>query len=403
MLGLVEVGTGSVDTYDSFAVLSIDCGGDDTYTGGAGGASTVGLKSGLCLEGQVSCGISIVLDVSGDDDYKPVGADGFRKPVIGSADVAIGALFDLAGNDEYVASKWIASSVAGVGLLIDHGGGDIYDSTGLVLGDTPTIGTGSTAGTGFLVDLGTEGDVYKASGADAMGHGGAAARSFLLDAGGNDEYLIKPGPLSDGDHAGPGLGTGEAGGLGILLDAGGNDQYKCDAPQNYLCQGGGKLAGIGLLLDLVGDDTRTLSILFARGNAVREAAGLGAADLGGVGIAYDLAGGDSYNIYEQGGGFSLCAGIGLLLDLGGVDSYQSTDGRSYGYGKTYCLTDQSAGEIILHGLGVFYDAAGSDTYGVPGASYCGTRGNNAGWRDGMSHGDFRPVGVGVDEVPLGLC
>ncbi|HMP76475.1 MAG TPA: hypothetical protein PKE12_09280 [Kiritimatiellia bacterium] len=313
----------------------VDLGGDDSYVG-----------DGLLGPGTALFGVSVVIDVSGNDVWRhecvgPAaglwgvgwvedrsGDDLYAGRALGqgAAVAGVGVLSDRAGNDSYRIG-WQGQGFAGwrgFGLLVDRAGHDRYDAGGLeadhernpdrflslaqgfAIGQRPFAG----GGVGALVDL-SGNDRYQA---DVYGQGVSYYYSagFLLDGGGHDRY--------DVHHYGQGCGIHLS--LGFLADLAGDDMYN----GGTLVQGAAHDFAVGGLLDRGGSDTYI---------AVRNAQGHGMNNS--VGWLLNAAGEDVYSGRDlattQGvgnsGGTRESGSIGLLLDLGGSDGYSSggEDGR----------------------------------------------------------------------------
>ena len=182
-------------------------------------------------------GIGVLVERSGNDSYS-LGADepgdakdtapglslgqgcgmGFRSDSGDSLSGGVGLLFDLEGEDVYVA-KTLAQGTGywfAIGALVDLRGGDSYTV------DNYGQGAGIHAGVGVLLD---------ASGADrylgrhhAAGCGLDRGGGILFDVAGNDEYL------NESDVQGAGV---KPLGFGVLVDHEGNDRYRARVGRGY--------------------------------------------------------------------------------------------------------------------------------------------------------------------------
>jgi hypothetical protein len=153
----------TANTNDTEAVLLIDLGGDDTYTGSAGGAN-----SARCVDDpdDTSCNASVLVDVAGNDRYLVGGATSHDHLVAGgSAMVGVGVLVDATGNDAYLAdvapratpldlSYVFGSAGTGLGLLADLAGDDRYELTARPELFNPYTHGASLDGMGALLDGG---------------------------------------------------------------------------------------------------------------------------------------------------------------------------------------------------------------------------------------------------------
>lgn len=193
------------NVYDCEYRFQFDAGGDDRYTGNAGGANRLS---------------AFAIDIEGDDEY-----DGRGKAHSGAAVLSAGGLIDVRGNDIYrhhsQAMAGMGAAVDGTGLLLDLNGSDRYEfdaSWAAWSVEDAGIGvaaTGSVAGTGtgFLADLAGD-DLYLVRGPRDMAavalNGAAAGR-----------------PLQGGDWTTTGTDDpSDLSGVAQLLDVQGNDRYE---------------------------------------------------------------------------------------------------------------------------------------------------------------------------------
>lgn len=285
---------------DRPAALLVDLGGDDRYqatTAFAQGAALLGAallvdvqgfdaytSSAPFAQGAALCGAALLLDMAGDDELRATSyaqgaalcqglgalvdlegddrcragiyAQGFGGPG------ALGALLARGGDDRYAALggadctygdagtyhavsqgaafgfRQVAS--AGVGVLLDRGGCDVYEAGNF------SQGCGYYFGWGTLIDLGGDGpsdDLYEGSRYAQAAAAHSALGSFL-DAAGDDRYrgwvgaeqgaawdLCATAFLDDQGNdryePGPGFSIGASAhnGLALFVDGGGRDRY----------------------------------------------------------------------------------------------------------------------------------------------------------------------------------
>jgi hypothetical protein len=194
----------------------------------------------------------------------------------------------------------------------------------------------------LIVDLGGNDRYQKGAGASRTGY----PFSMVIDFSGNDVYM------SDKDFA---QGAGLLGG-GFLIDLGGDDQYISKS----FAQGAGVL-GVGMLIDIGGDDVYRCHS-FCQG-----------AGFLGIGLIAESGGNDQYSaaIYSQGFGF--IRGMGLILEGEGNDRFFAggvyRDHREAG--KAYLSMSQGFGFGLRPwgtlagasgGIGILDDAQGNDHY-----------------------------------------
>jgi hypothetical protein len=359
------------------ALLIVDLGGNDHYSGGVA-AATASRPIGLLLDlagddryisacpaqGAGLCGIGVLLDVAGDDRYE---CEQYGQ---GAGQFGLGACIDLAGDDRYF-NKYSGQGCGffGVGLLLDAGGKDEY----VLYAEGQGFGGGG-GGVGVLADR-TGNDRYTAvrehtvtvrpsyhspdldvavsnaqgcgmgrRGDGADGHSWAGGLGALLDGAGDDEYLA-------GNWS---MGTGYWFGIGFLHDGGGNDTYRGVT----WSQGTGAHFCIGVMVDEGGNDRH-----LAEENS-RLSLGWGHDFT--VGILLDAGGDDLYSVDASGLGGSINRSVAMLIDLGGDDIYRTREIARPGYTEnnenfrarpgvgTY-FADTSS-------IGLFLDIGGRDEY-----------------------------------------
>jgi hypothetical protein len=351
----VAIGTEAVNTWTGdLPPVIVDLGGDDLYEG------PVALTRG---------GVSLALDLQGDDRYRPGFALGPAASVGGLA-----LLADLAGDDDYQGhSVSLGAALGGVAILLDRSGNDRYQAESFALG-------AGSLGWGLLLDASGD-DLYRCS-LYGQGFGHLAGLGLLQDDTGHDQYLMLPQVvdqiryddhhLSMGQGFGFGLRPDLSGGIGVLHDRGGNDLYSAD----IFGQGGSYWWALGALVDRAGND-RYLAWQYAQGSGVHLAAAVLRDDGGqdvyqsrgvsqgcghdlALGRLVDLAGDDSYTAWDLSQGAGSANGAGWLLDLAGSDLYAM---RGPSKPRAYGDPRRRTGS-----LGLFHDAAGPDFYLGPGAN-----------------------------------
>jgi len=406
--GWIRVRGGADDAVDGGnALLIVDLGGNDRYSGGVA-ASTANRPLGL------------LLDLSGDDSYVS------EVPAQGAGMAGAGILIDAAGNDSY-RGRHFAQGVGqfGLGLLADLAGDDRYFNR--------FSGQGcGYFGIGLLFDVQGR-DEYVLHG-DGQGLGGVAGVGILADRTGNDRYTAvrehsvtgRPSyhspeldiTVSNAQGSGMGRrgdgsdGHSWAGGLGALLDGEGDDVYTAG---NW-SMGTGYWFGIGVLHDVSGDDEYH-GVAWSQGTGAHFCVGV-LLDEGGndqhlvegnsrlslamahdftVGLLVNLGGNDLYSVDGSGLGESLNRSVALLIDVGGDDVYRTkeilrpgiarNDERFHSRGGvTTYFADTSS-------VGLFLDVGGHDTY-------WGDLGNDTHWLDPADSPNWadRNFSVGVDRA-----
>ncbi|MEO1338798.1 MAG: hypothetical protein AAFV29_24360 [Myxococcota bacterium] len=238
--------------------------------------------------------MGLLIDISGADTYRcrPSGQR-FIAPQLEGAQVSLcqGAGFGFRDDDPELAMP------GGVGILVDHGGDDVYVAG--VYGQ----GVGLAGGVGVLFDHRGE-DTY-------------------------DAYW----------HA---QGAGVHGGVGVLTDAGTDaDRYNALDTAHNVVLGAGHDGGVGMFLDEGGDDLyRVVSL------------SVGAATCGGVGLFVDESGNDRYEgsairAFGHVEDVDCADGVALMVDAGGLDVYPASGAAE----ETQTWSD-GAGGFGLDGEGV---------------------------------------------------
>lgn len=375
--GWIRIRGSGADKIDGTnALLIVDLGGDDLYTGSV--AASNGTRS-----------IGLLLDLGGNDHYESTG------PAQGAGMCGVGILLDAEGDDVYVAERY-GQGVGqfGLGLCADLGGKDRYfvEYSGQGCG---------FFGIGLLLDADGD-DAYKVH-ADGQGHGGVSGVGVLADRRGNDTYEAvrdarvtkRPSYHSPDEHVSVsnsqgcamgrrgdgGDGHSWAGGLGALLDSEGDDKYT----SGNWSMGAGYWFGTGILHDGGGDDAYR-GVIWTQGAGAHFCIGA-LVDEGGndlhvaeansnmsvafghdftIALLVNIAGDDVYDVQGNGLGYSINRSVAALIDVGGNDTYRGKMGNRPGF----ALFDERLRETEdrvtywtdTSSLGLFLDVGGTDTY-----------------------------------------
>ena len=332
-IGEVIIGDRGPNEYNGDFSLIIDLGGDDKYTGRAGGT-----------DGRTQPPVAICLDMgNGNNEFiarmapEPVVTDGKDSPpkdesdklepgndridfCQGGALAGIGILVvDGDGNNTFTARDWSQGAAhLGVGILLRSGqGNDSYKGLDCVQG-------ASSFGIGILRDEQGD-DKYNAT-YTSQGFGGPAGCGLLNDQNGNDNYYaggryegypMRPKGCFIAMSQGFGLGLRPdcSGGMGILIDNAGNDYYKLD---NQFGIGGSYWYGFGMFVDDSGDDTYQTG----KGGE-HDGYTMGAAIHLTVACMIDRAGNDKYHANKIGPAVGWDFSPGWLIDCAGDDEFTS--------------------------------------------------------------------------------
>ncbi|MBM4352200.1 MAG: hypothetical protein FJ109_00145 [Deltaproteobacteria bacterium] len=368
--------------------LLVDGHGNDAYYGR------------VAANASIAQPVSVVLDLEGNDVYAPtkkwelkqdylVGA---RLPMQGAGLFGVAILSDAAGDDDYgCLTACQGYGIFGVGVLLDHGGTDQYRGYDFAQG-------ASEFGYGLLVDRGQGNDSYETL-QHSQGYGGPRGIGWLVDEGGDDQYVAIAEPIIF-DWAGEGTnfsgsqgfafgfrgGPYWSGGLGALFDLAGNDTYQCAV----MCLGFGYFFGTGLFFDQAGNDTYVNTHKYTLGSATHQSVGLfvdgegkdsyaliGDDEAIGLGydhgVAYHLDRGDqddTYTVENIGDftlGFARHPAIGTLINEGGNDHYDIAGTGEVTCGRSWVDPDDRKGALAkIITLAVFLDLGGTgDIYDIP--------------------------------------
>jgi hypothetical protein len=325
-LPVVVAGFGDDVHPDRDAILIVDCGGDDRYTGRPGAG--VGYAS-------------VLLDLGGNDRYE------LPDLALGAGLLGIGLAWDIGGADVVSGrSLCLGAGVAGVGQFVSRG--SIAAAGGFSPGlasryESAAMSQGfGLFGMGAMRDEGGD-DVYRASYL-AQGAALSEGAGWLEDRQGADEYAcpgLAPTLESDEPTRARAQGFGgkidpgpeERAGVGVLRDLAGRDRYLAGAE----ALGCGVDGGVGAVAEAEGDDEAS-TLGYAFGFGARSGAGLWADEKG-----------DDLRVSAWGAshGRGVESGLGLLLDGAGSDTNVSAGG---------------SGEGSLGGIGLHFDFAGSDRH-----------------------------------------
>lgn len=411
--GWIRIRGGGNDTTDGTgALLIVDLGGDDRYTGGVA-ASTADRPIGLLLDcggddrytsdqpaqGAGMTGLGVLIDAAGDDEYQAehyaqgVGQFGFGLCAdLGGNDkyfvkfngqgcgyFGVGLLFDCDGRDQYAiyADGQGFGGVSGVGVLADRQGDDSYTAersakiTGRPSYHSPDEDVSVSNAQGC--SMGRRGD-----GCD--GHSWAGGIGALLDIEGYDQYL-------SGSWT---MGTGYWFGIGLLYEGGGDDEYRgvcySQATGAHFC--------IGALIDEGGDDKHLAEV---NGNS----SVCWGHDFT-IALLVNIGGNDLYEVKDCGLSYNINRSVTALIDIGGNDTYRGKEGNRPAFAKYEAERfDPGTGERPEAGFyfadatsaALLLDIGGQDTYWSGGK-------DNTHWLDepDSPNRQFRNFSIGVDRT-----
>jgi hypothetical protein len=305
---------------------------------------------------------ALIIDLGGDDFYTnsagagvsaqfPVGVliefggnDAYESSTHysqGSGSLGCGLLIDLAGDDEYVGLQWAqGTGFMGCGALIDAAGDDIYRGQEFTQ-------SAAIFGTGILLEL--EGNDRFEAHAKSQSFGGAHAVSFLVDRAGDDyRYCNGLYPTNYGDPGifdswsqgcADGFRSYASGGIAGIVDMGGSDYTE----SGNFSTGGGYYFGYGFYHDSAQSDDRYVGSRYNQGFCAHQA----------VGVFLEDGGNDLYQTRQsvaQGLAWDECCTV--FIDAAGDDRYEGGGGFSQG---------ASAHNAVC----LMWDKGGKDTYVYP--------------------------------------
>ncbi len=302
---------------------------------------TTNAGSGISLQNPVG----VLIEFGGNDAYEST-----LRYSQGSGSMGAGLLIDFAGDDEYIGLQWCqGTGFMGTGVLIDLLGDDVYRGEELMQG----------AGVfGFGIKLDLTGDDRTEAQCKSQGFGGARAVGLHIDLAG-DDYCYAKGkyPTNYGDPGifdswsqgcAQGFRSYASGGIAAMLDLAGRDYYEA----GNFSQGGGYYFGFGFMQDASGDD-HYVGSRYNQGFCAHQA----------VGCFLEDAGDDWYQTRQavaQGLAWDEC--VTMFVEAEGDDIYEGGTGFSQGASAHNALC-------------VFWDQEGRDSYVYsPGQARAG--GNN---------------------------
>lgn len=382
-------------------LLLIDVGGNDHYA----------------FDEECSPGVTVLLDLAGDDRY--IGNGLGRDP--SGATLGYAVLLDARGHDHYE-GQWLTqgATLFGAAVLIDLEGRDRYQAQGQTQGF-------ALGGIAALLDF--DGDDHYHALSQAQAAAGPGALALLYDRAGDDRYVLDNTPLvlpsAQLKNSNASLGQGTAfgmrsradstsptspGGLALLLDIQGHDSYEAQV----FAQGAGYEGGLGVLWDGDGSDLMQAS-WYALGTAAHHASGvfvaggagkdlytvshatsLGAAHDGSVSIFVGSFGDDRYNLSTLGIGAAHDGSTALFVERGGNDQYLLKNTLCPGFGASVYSENHSKREENAKtppiNTAFFFDLGGTDHY----PSHCADPANGFRWTTGQS---LIGLGKGWDNQP----
>jgi hypothetical protein len=272
--------------------LLVDLAGDDRYTGSR------------FTQGAAIGGMGLLVDRSGNDSYSSFGyAIGLGGPL------GVGAVLDLAGNDAYQCGQGIPSAYNETEAPGAKPGDQRfqYDCFGLGAGagqrlmpkQDPPVVEDAAGGIGLVLDGGGDDRYNSANFSQGLGY--YFGLGIKVDARGNDWH----------GAARYGLGAGAHFGVGLFVDRAGDDHYGSVGP--FYDGGAAWDRSVALALDDgTGDDRYDF----------RRSTGLGIADYRAWSLFLDAGGRDWYQVGE-GMGHARHGSLSGFFDLGGEDRYET--------------------------------------------------------------------------------
>jgi len=260
--------------------------------------------------------VSVFMDVRGNDSYisEYDGAD----PSVGF--LGLGLLWDGHGRNQY-SGTWLAQGAAlmGAGVLVDASrvgsAGSQMEATGHAQ---------AFALDGLALLMAGDGDDTLRALTHAQGSAGPLGAAWLINAAGNDRYVLGNARLVQSSsqlpdrNASMGQGAGRGwrgrdgapdtpGGVGLLVDLAGDDHYTAQV----FAQGVGFQQGMGVLVDASGNNHHAAA-WYALGAAAHQAVGV---------FWASGAGSDVYEVSHSSAlGAATDRSVGWFVDGGGEDA-----------------------------------------------------------------------------------
>jgi hypothetical protein len=322
------------------SLLIIDFGRDASWSGAVGATNSANNP------------VSVMLDLGGDDQYGKANPSitNIVTPSAGVGIAGVGLLFDAEGADVYDGANYAQGvGVFGVGVLFDRRGNDRFQAAESVQGC-------GYFGIGLCLN-GSGDDLYYCFG-DCQGMGGVGGGvGVLASFSGDDSYTAEPmaGVFNRADyHSENKINANNAQGAGMGRRGDGSDGHSW-------------AGGLGAIIDIRGSDK------YYSGNFT-----LGVGYWFGTGIVYDKSGDDHFKscYFTQGSGAHMCNGV--MIDEGGNDFHElfETAGAAFGFGWDYTNAflinkggnDKYSAKMISYGLAqirsnaFFWDIGGDDEY-----------------------------------------
>lgn len=260
--------------------------------------------------------VSVFMDLRGNDTYisEHDGAD----PSVGF--LGLGLLWDGHGRNHY-SGTWLAQGAAlmGAGVLVDASRAGAEGSKMEATGHAQAF-----ALDGLALLMAGDGDDTLTALTHAQGSAGPLGAAWLINAAGNDRYVLGNARLVQASsqlperNASMGQGAGRGwrgrdgapdtpGGVGLLVDLAGDDHYTAQV----FAQGVGFQQGMGLLVDAGGNNHHTAA-WYALGAAAHQAVGV---------FWASGAGSDVYAVSHSSAlGSATDRSVGWFVDGGGSDA-----------------------------------------------------------------------------------
>jgi hypothetical protein len=239
------------------------------------------------------------------------------------------------GGNHYEAEDMAqASTIGGVGIIVEFGGDNTYRGRCRVQAQ-------AIAGLAVIVSHGT-GNNYHA-GMWAQGLGGPLGFGIIDDIGGHDHYYLgglyvnsykpeTPGYEGFGQGLGAGIRQVADGGIGMLLNGGGHNVYEFD----YLAHGGGYWCALGFARDFGGYSKRLIARKNFYGGERTEALfqrfGVGWGCHYALGFCFDDKGHSTFEGTIMGSGMAWDCSVGALCVFGGHNRFEAAQSLVQGCG-----------------------------------------------------------------------
>ncbi|MEZ5339764.1 MAG: PDZ domain-containing protein [bacterium] len=293
--------------------------------------------------------LGLLIEFGGNDAYEST-----TPYCQGSGSMGCGLLIDMSGDDSYIGLSWAqGTAFLGCGALIDYSGDDTYRGAEFCQ-------AAALFGSAVLFDL--SGDDRMDAHMKSQAFGGARGAALLLDASGDDERYAKgryPTSYEDDgifDSWSQGCAQGfrniASGGIAGIVDLEGSDYNEA----GNFSQGGGYYFGYGFFHDVGQDADHYVGSRYNQGFCAHQA----------VGVFLEEGGNDWYQTRQSvSQGLAWDESCTVFIDYNGNDRYEGGGGFSQAASahNSICLMWDMLGDDVYDYPAGQARAGGNDYHG----------------------------------------